>query len=556
MMREEARYQTTYVRIILGLCILFAWMQYGVITAKAADDSIYYGSNINKQNYTTYAIKVNSYLTETKDHTLMRFQGNALATKKQYLAEYYDSSYRLVKTVVIPYELSLFGAFYDDGKNYYIFSGQNNSTESNSVEVFRLTKYDYSWKRIGSVGLYGANTSAPFEAGSARIHHVGNHLAVKTCHTMYEDDEGYHHQANMLIRFRTDTMTVESSNHNVSNVSSGYVSHSFNQFVRYDGDSVVGIDHGDYFPRSIVLTKTRGTSNTCDYKDMLKISGSDGDNSTGVSVGGFEISSSNYLVAGNSVKMGSGYDKNGIRNIFISSVDRNLRNNPKVRYITNYKNGDTSPSTPQFVKVDANTFVLLWMKGSTLNYVKINANGDVCSNIYKMTADLSDCHPILYAGKILWYTWKNESVKFYSINPASIVTTNISSANVSTQTTSTKASASVTTQAKKVSTVGTSKAVSNPKSVALKKVQAAKGAFTAQWKKGEKGIAGYQLQYSLKSSFSGKKTVTINSAKTLKKKVGKLTSKKTYYVRIRTFKKVSGKKYYSGWSAKKSVKIK
>ena len=32
-------------------------------------------------------------------------------------------------------------------------------------------------------------------------------------------------------------------------------------------------------------------------------------------------------------------------------------------------------------------------------------------------------------------------------------------------------------------------------------------------------------------------------------------NKKKYYVRIRTYKVVSGKKYYSKWSSKKSVKI-
>ncbi|MDO4977827.1 MAG: fibronectin type III domain-containing protein [Eubacteriales bacterium] len=508
----------------------------GSVTAKAQEATIYYGSNINKQNYTKWSTKVNSYLTETRDHKLMRFQANALSTKKQYLVEYYDSSYHLVRTVNVPYELSLFGAFYDDGNNYYIFSGQNNSNEKNSVEVFRLTKYDYNWRRLGSVGVYGANTSKPFEAGLARIHHSGKHLAVKTCHTMYVTDEGYHHQSNMLIRFRTDTMTVESSNYSVSNISKGYVSHSFNQFVRYDGDSVVGVDHGDAYPRSVVLTKTRAAGSGCDYKEILAISGNVGNNDTGVSVGGFEISSSSYLVVGNSVKMGSGYSASGVRNIFVASVDRNLQTTPKLRYVTSYKNGDTSPSTPQFMKIDSGNFLLLWMKGSTLNYVKINANGDVCSNVYQVNAELSDCVPILYNGKIIWYTWKNEIVKFYSINPSTIITKNVSFSTASIA------------AAKQV--------VMKPKAVSVKKVSASKDSFTLQWKKGEKGVTGYQIQYSLKSNFTGKKTVTIKSAKTVKKKIGKLKSKKKYYIRIRCFKTVSGKKYYSVWSAKKSVKVK
>ena len=83
-----------------------------------------------------------------------------------------------------------------------------------------------------------------------------------------------------------------------------------------------------------------------------------------------------------------------------------------------------------------------------------------------------------------------------------------------------------------------------------------KGKMTVTWKKNAKAN-GYQVQYSLKSDFSsGNKTVTVTSASTLKKVISSLTSGKTYYVRIRTYKTVSGTKYYSAWSAKKSIKVK
>jgi len=53
---------------------------------------------------------------------------------------------------------------------------------------------------------------------------------------------------------------------------------------------------------------------------------------------------------------------------------------------------------------------------------------------------------------------------------------------------------------------------------------------------------------------AGAKKLTITSNKTLSKKVTKLIAKKKYYVQVRTYKTVSGTKYYSAWSAKKSVK--
>lgn len=75
------------------------------------------------------------------------------------------------------------------------------------------------------------------------------------------------------------------------------------------------------------------------------------------------------------------------------------------------------------------------------------------------------------------------------------------------------------------------------------------------WAK-KSGVSGYQIQYSTSSTFaSGNKTVTVSGASTVTKTIGSLTKGKTYYVRIRTYKTVSDVKYYSGWSAKKSVKI-
>ena len=56
------------------------------------------------------------------------------------------------------------------------------------------------------------------------------------------------------------------------------------------------------------------------------------------------------------------------------------------------------------------------------------------------------------------------------------------------------------------------------------------------------------------SSMKKAKTLTVKGSAT-RATLKKLVSKTKYYVRIRTYKVVSGKKYYSKWSSKKSVKI-
>ena len=82
------------------------------------------------------------------------------------------------------------------------------------------------------------------------------------------------------------------------------------------------------------------------------------------------------------------------------------------------------------------------------------------------------------------------------------------------------------------------------------------GKMTVKWKRNSKAN-GYVVQYSKSKTFSsGNKTATITKNTLLNKTIGSLTKGKKYYVRVRCFKTVSGKKYYSGWSAVKAVTIK
>lgn len=72
-----------------------------------------------------------------------------------------------------------------------------------------------------------------------------------------------------------------------------------------------------------------------------------------------------------------------------------------------------------------------------------------------------------------------------------------------------------------------------------------------RWKKAT-GAKGYELQYSTSKKFS-KKTTKSRQVKTTKLVLKKM-KKKTYYVRVRAFKKVNGKKQYSVWSKTKKIK--
>ena len=96
----------------------------------------------------------------------------------------------------------------------------------------------------------------------------------------------------------------------------------------------------------------------------------------------------------------------------------------------------------------------------------------------------------------------------------------------------------------------------NPVKTTVSKLTAGKKSITVAINKKSTQVTGYQIQYSTSKKFTNAKAKTISSYKTTKYTIKSLSAKKTYYVRVRTYKTVNGKKYYSGWSTYKYIKTK
>ena len=77
----------------------------------------------------------------------------------------------------------------------------------------------------------------------------------------------------------------------------------------------------------------------------------------------------------------------------------------------------------------------------------------------------------------------------------------------------------------------------------------------ATWKR-DKTASGYELVYSQKRSFKNAKRVIVKSNKTVSTTIKKLKKGKTYYVKVRAYKKVNGKKIYGSYSSAKKVIVK
>lgn len=95
-----------------------------------------------------------------------------------------------------------------------------------------------------------------------------------------------------------------------------------------------------------------------------------------------------------------------------------------------------------------------------------------------------------------------------------------------------------------------------PKKTKLVSMTPKKGNLIIKWARQTAQVTGYQIQYATKSNFAGAKTITVTKNTIVSKTLTKLTLKKKYYVRIRTYKKVSGKNYVSEWSPMKMSVVK
>ena len=389
--------------------------------------------NISANNYSVWSSVSNSYLYENSDGTLTRVEN----TSANVIVENYSADgSKLLSSKKINKELTIFGGAFAGKDNNYMVFGQKNTEESDDTEVVRVVKYDKNWNRISECKINGANTYIPFEAGSLRMIELEGKLYVYTCHQMYaeESDPGVHHQANMLFTLDEAAMTVADSMYEVSNLSEGYVSHSFNQFIKTDGTYIYRVDQseanyiisnsGYLSVNGITLTKyhkdTESTkvSRTVPYKFKYH-SG----NYTGVSIGGFELGKNTCLIAYN-----EDCKLKGNRNVFVNVTDK-LFNTNKTIQLTDYTSTDkTTCYTPQLVKINSNLFAVMWEEynSSTAKTVckveLIDGNGSIVSSSIESFLRLSDCQPILCSDKtIKWYVTDGGAPTMYSIDPYDIL---------------------------------------------------------------------------------------------------------------------------------------
>lgn len=94
-----------------------------------------------------------------------------------------------------------------------------------------------------------------------------------------------------------------------------------------------------------------------------------------------------------------------------------------------------------------------------------------------------------------------------------------------------------------------------PKGTSIKSISRDSTSAKVKWKKQPKYTTGFQVQYSQSETFLGKcKSVVVKGKNKTKATIKGLQENNYYYVRVRAYKKVKGKKVFSDWSKPKRFK--
>lgn len=613
----------------------------------------------------------NDFLEENEDGTFLRI---SFFDDEGVFLETYDADFNFVSSRQLTKGIWTARGYFKGKDARYIVYKQVNSEQSDEKEVVRVVKYDDDWNILGRCSISAINTYSAFTSGSVSMLESDGILYIHAAHTMYDEGtllESPHHQANMTLEIDEATMTKVADMSAVSNEKTGYVSHSWNQFIQADDNYIYRLDQGDSYPRAVTLSKQKKYYEGIDMyhiedrREIFPICGT-GQVYTGVSIGSFDLVGNTLITAGNSIDP----DTTDLmlnmvkwRNVFVDVTDKDTFDT-KTIWLTNYTDADKIIVYTPHTVVTGDGMYVLWEEGYQdqedgdynilTRIAKIKNDGTLDGKIYRICARQTDCKPILTSkGHIVWFMTNDSSPVFYDVDPArlddicfegpgyiqlSTTTMKLSQDTyteiedsshthsyrpdvevyykgekltqdrdytVSYEDNYTQGTAYAVVMGKGVFTGwnkaaftilpaeedntwdvpdwwGTAKPSQTPKPTKApansskatssaspsRKTDAAAKLKLTKPKTGKlsgnklyvcwtelTAAKGYQLQYAQSKNFKKKlktvnKNVSTQSYTTLKK----LQKKKTYYIRVRAYTQISGKKIYGKWSPVKKVK--
>lgn len=308
----------------------------------------------------------------------------------------------------------------------YVAVGYDNSKKSRKKTVVKVMKYSASWKLQKTCKIKGSASNS-FEGiicpdTNSRMMMYGSKLYLIMGRIMFFEG----HESNIAFEINTKTMKYKEANKD-------YTSHSFNQFIRFDNGCLYISNHGDAYPRAVNLVKVKsyGTKNES-IKEVLpfKIKGETGNNYTGLTEGGMEVTANHIMIAGASVPQKykvagvTGNKPSYMQNVYLTITDKTTMKS-RIKWLTTYnpKKSKTIVSEVRMLKLSDDYVVVMYTttkkSKDTLHYVVVNDAGKVvCHKTYKNMVFSASTQPILHNGAIVWTDvlseWKKVKSKGYS----------------------------------------------------------------------------------------------------------------------------------------------
>lgn len=351
-----------------------------------------------------------------------------------------DGTQKSVKTVSLPG--TRWGGCLYQAPDGYFYTASGVGSEDGKPCIY-ISRFRSDWTLQKQVKIDGEenNIETPFEAGNCDMAMTDHYLVVHASRIMMDG-----HQANVTFYLDRNTMAVIHDSDGKEAHSLTYVSHSFNQFVRTDGNRLYFLDHPDTYPRGAYFQSCPDSLRFQDWDDeaftalpLIHVAGEDGWNYTGVTIGGFELGANGFLAAGTAIPFEKlkteeaveEYDKGN--NVYLISISRNMKSH-RLSWLTTYTD-KTKIVNLRLIKRSADDFLIVYgvepEKGQASTcYIRVNSAGTVLgrgsigkpyfctSEMAVRGSDLYWCHYVYSAlgNFLVYHNWNISSGKLLTKN--------------------------------------------------------------------------------------------------------------------------------------------